>query len=570
MVAAAQKITPVTTGAIETHREPVYEIKAYARVFVTLTHDHRLDEKWNTLCDDLERLVQAHLNHHANTHYLAEPFLSRITNLRSRIDRTQRSKRGLFNFIGDVGSFLFGIPSASDIESLTEANSKLVGAVEGVVQVQQQTIAKVNLLGRTQVKIVEKVNDIVQQQTAQNAAISRQYALIGQNAYVARYNNRAIRVMSMLDLIDDHLFSYEESLGQIQAVRTSCEGRIVTEQVLPIEMVKQILAVGDNQAPVTPEAYYAYVKVEKITTLDEQIICILQAPLFSSSTQYLSTIKTFPKCNQEKCLQIHQPDPFILDFETEDLYFPDECHGPIPQACRPGVVYDKTQQPCLHGLINHDPTQQIQCPVTYYATPPPPGAIITTIINRYLITTTKTLYHYKCPRVSPEAGPLKAGTYLIDVDPHCVLDAGQWMIRGLPTVNLNRSLEIYQPKPIPLEWLTMPNDTHIHLDPHLPPGLTKLTVPRYEELLPPKDSDLSQQIDEIQADIGKTPIAWWIWLIVAILAVIILVIIVQCMRRYYCRPSEPGLAVKYHAATETIGPLPLSNSEVECHVSQTL
>lgn len=85
--------------------------------------------------------------------------------------------------------------------------------------------------------------------------------------------------------------------------------------------------------------------------------------------------------------------------------------------------YDKRHMPCLHGLINHDPTQQKQCPLRYYLQPPPFAEVTTGELNRLLVSTGDTLYHHQCPNSKPVTGKFKRGHYLIDIEARCVLDA---------------------------------------------------------------------------------------------------------------------------------------------------
>ena len=557
--ATGQAITEVTTGAIIAHKEPVREIKGYAKVFISLTEDHRLDDQWANICDNLAATIRSRFPTNVNTMLeFRAILLTRVDTLRRRISRTQRARRGLFNFIGDIGSALFGIPSASDIHALAEANKQLADEVEGVIVTQQKVVAKVNLLGRQQQQLVGKVNAIIDHQRNQDINIKMVFQAASALQFLVEFNQDALRLEFLIEMISDHITQYEEALAQIQAVRVACEARIVTEQVLPVQMVTQILSQGNNRVKINPIEYYAYIQVKKITTIDDEVYCVLRAPMFSDSMQYEITIRTFPKCYDGKCLEIYQPPPFIIDYGTEELYFPDECTGPIPKACRPGVIYDKTHQPCLHGLINHDPQQQAECPLTYYSKPPPPGDITTATLNRYLVTTEKTLYHYRCPRETPIVGRLIAGHYLIDVEPYCIVDSGQWMIRGLPTFVTNYSTEVILPQPIPLDWFILPNHTHLTLDPHLPPGQSKMSIPNYETLIRPPGTDIVNRIDEIQATIGKNPLKWWMWLIIVTAALMALFLGFIYFRKTLCpkklnkQPIVTEPQVRYDSQKEQV------------------
>lgn len=556
-VAHSQDITPITTGVVITHKEPVYEINTYAEIYVTISGSHTLDEKWIQMISSLESATRELIQEKASdprtplAQGMAAPLLARIAHMKTRIARTSRTKRGLFNFIGDIGSALFGTPSASDIQALQKANEQLAGAVEGVVNVQQRTIARVNQLARTQEKIISSVNDLVSSQNLQDAAIRQNYELILINSYIAKFNNRAIRIMSILDVIDAHLAAYEEALGQAQAVRTECEMRLITERTIPLSMVKEILSLGYNQKSLNLPSYYPYIQVTKIFQQDDEIICKLEAPLFSDADTHLFYFKTFEQCDRQYCLQVVQPEPFVLDFATENLYYPDECHGPIPQACRPGVIYDKTQKQCQHGLINHDASLQQSCPVTIGPAQTYPTEVSTSTINRYIVSTPTTLYHYRCPSLRPTTGQLIKGHYVIDIEPRCTLDAGAWQIRGIPTIKLNHTFEISPPEPIPLDWLQISNLTQIIPPLNLPKGPNKLQFQSYSDLIIPPDSNIKEQIQQTQSIIGKNPLPWWAWLLMTILVLTVLAVLFcyfrkrsTCPLRRYKLVQVPSVSYK--------------------------
>lgn len=71
-------------------------------------------------------------------------------------------KRGLFDFVGQIGSVLFGPAIKSNVQAIVNANFLLARHVEGVVVTQQEVLAKMNILGRQQEKIVGTLNQVIE------------------------------------------------------------------------------------------------------------------------------------------------------------------------------------------------------------------------------------------------------------------------------------------------------------------------------------------------------------------------------------------------------------------------
>ena len=525
---------------------------------MTLTADHFLDTRWDQvfwkLDDNINRRFQPEYK---------KIMKRRAKGLQDRIQNTKRSRqrRGLFNFIGDIGSTLFGIPSASDISSLKKANQRLATEVQGVVTVQRKVIAKVNLLGQKQQEMLGSINSLIETTNQQWEQINLVYTALKGIQTMMEQNQDATRIILLFELIADSIAEYEDALAQIQAVRIACEAGIVNEHLLPISFVKNILASGENRYQMDPLKYYSYIQVRNIVTIDDNHYCILRAPLLSDATQAKIQVHTFPVCNGDSCAQLYQPPPFIINYETEDVYFPDECYGPIPQVCQPGVVFDKVHQPCLHGLINGDTYQQAYCPITRYNQKPPPGPILTAAINRYILGTSETLYHYRCPQRTPMVDKLVEGNYIIDVEPRCILDAGGWMLRGLPTIHSNYSAENFLPKPINITWFHFTARSNLTLDLEPPREIRPIAVPHYENIELPANANIKSDIDKIQAEIGKHPVAWWVWLLIAIGGTLTLIFTTYYMRKTICptgcptcytKSKVPEPTVHYNAQSEQI------------------
>jgi len=95
----------------------VREVTEYAQIFVQLSEDHTIDDKWRELCNQLDKWIDDYVTRsdHVPLKGLNVLLKKRVQYLRSRIARTDRVRRGLFDFVGDIASSLFGIPSAEYI-----------------------------------------------------------------------------------------------------------------------------------------------------------------------------------------------------------------------------------------------------------------------------------------------------------------------------------------------------------------------------------------------------------------------------------------------------------------------
>ena len=149
---SALSIKKAESGAMVVHQEEVWEIRAYADIYVQLTNDHPYVGDWTAACDQLENIIKSKVSNEEHIAHMDSILLKRVAALRSRLPTAQstRKKRGLFDFIGNIGSALFGIPSHKDVEDLSRATQQLAGSVDGIVKVEQQIVAKVNYLGHRQ------------------------------------------------------------------------------------------------------------------------------------------------------------------------------------------------------------------------------------------------------------------------------------------------------------------------------------------------------------------------------------------------------------------------------------
>ena len=117
-------------------RHPVFEIRAYTSVYVTLSSDLQLNRESARVLDHMAHMIRE--RGYPPHDPVVDLVLARTKALRRHLP-SRRQKRGLFNFTGKTGSAIFGIPSASAISALEDANKKLATAISGVIPTQNTT-----------------------------------------------------------------------------------------------------------------------------------------------------------------------------------------------------------------------------------------------------------------------------------------------------------------------------------------------------------------------------------------------------------------------------------------------
>jgi len=421
-----------------------------------------------------------------------------------------RTKRGLFNFIGDIASSLFGTPSASDMATLQEAQTALASTVDQVVETQTQTIAVVNMLNENQQRIASTLNRATLQINILSDAI--------------RNTRQEANIRSLMDEIIYEITSFRIEMARyvswsdkMSAIRAACESDSISEVVVSPSLLTKLIKVEDILS------YYQYLHTDKLMRYNNTLFCVVNVPMFKSEPDQLYVVETYPTCTADSCHCIYHNEKMVINPLTETLYFPETCLGYHPLACRPSVEFPSATQPCLHGLINGDPRLQAQCPITVYRDHPLPLPGRMPGENQFAIATPDTTYRYLCPEQRPCTGSLSNGVYLITIDPGCALDANLWRLTGRTHKTYYATQPKSFPKPlnitivIPTSSLTLP--TH----------LSVLEIAKVQKLSQPDSPHIKSSIFNLHARLSNNQ-DFWQWVILVLIVLIAIIIIYRKYR----------------------------------------
>ena len=159
----------------------------------------------------------------------------------------------------------------------------------------------------------------------------------------------------------------------------------------------------------------------------------MRIPILHAEPYMAHDIRTFPVKNPtgEGFLRIYHNVKTVSSTVSDELFFPTHCLGIHPSVCQAGPSYARDRHGCLRGIIEGDSKLIQQCPIEYRKEIYDDEVIQSIGSNRYLVHCNAEDYKYRCEGRRPVKGRWNDGTYVIQLDPGCVLDADSFQLEGL-------------------------------------------------------------------------------------------------------------------------------------------
>ena len=339
---ASQQLIRVPSGVILAAEEAVHTITGRATVYVPLSKDNPEERiEWRRSLASIESGLESVINAVPNASFMIQHgkrlmkrhYVRAFENLKEafplppgpNVPMSPRQKRGLFNFMGDIASSLFGTPSASDLEALQSAQAALAETVDTVVDTQKAIIGVVNTLNENQQKVAGAVRRVTRQVNTLTDQLTQTTQETSQRFLMDE-------VISELVSFRLELTRYVAWSDRMLSIRAACESDSQSELVVPSTLLSKIIQQGEVRN------YYQYLHTDKLMEVNKTLYCVVNVPLFRSTVDRLYVIETYPVCNGN-CHRIYHHDRLVLDPLSETIYFPEECVGYSPLACRPGVEF---------------------------------------------------------------------------------------------------------------------------------------------------------------------------------------------------------------------------------------
>jgi len=450
----------------------------------------------------------------------------RLNRVRARSPVSRRSRRGLVNFIGQIGKGLFGLATEEDLARVQAGLDAIADQTAVLTTQQNNMVAVINKVGAAQIKQMRKVNELVNRTNALHVnmvAVSRYTSAIMRNI-TTEWSHMKLRtnIEYLLSDLESRARDFQELSHYMHNLKLSCEIGAVTEDLLPRDLLQRIMASNGNQnTALTNEWYYRTLKVETMFR-DKfgRLVCRFTVPLPASEPYIAYNIHTYPTyhANSSFAVRLYHDVYVAIGTQTGELFYPEQCKGIDPVVCHAGLRYDKSRELCVRGLITGSPKQQSHCSISLHKSVDNSQSIKEVTRNKFVVHTSHEHYSYRCPGNKPIVGDFPYGTYVIEIEPDCLLDTSSWMLEGLTYHEIYQYFNISEIEIPEIPVLSDENWNKFERLIEEANVIDQLDVPSFNEIptIPPM-----HVINEIKKPVYTL---WYFWIILLMILLFIVVI----------------------------------------------
>ena len=359
-----------------------------------------------------------------------------------------RSKRGLFNFIGQAGRFLFGTATSADVAKTRELIRKVSNNQEVVHHLVQDLASVVN---QSRVYINEnrrKINSLVEFTKNLLKALKRLAGGLQEQVNQNTHKHNAERLVEDAELVAR---VFTELVEEYHRQRSALESGTLTEDLLSVNVLKDIMAHARTSQRLiiqNLEWYYQYVSVRPMWGNDKMIVFQMELPLVGSNRYVHYTLVPYPVPQSDDTVVTFKVAPNIaavMNNGTTEVMIPRLCRGVRPLVCGQSPLRSGVALQCERGILNNNKSDRQACILSVKKSLRL-DEIWFTSANQVVLSTWGDVITKECKGRPVLQGELVQGVYTLHLEEACVYRGATWRIRHAPTYTQHVRLKN---KPLP-------------------------------------------------------------------------------------------------------------------------
>ena len=372
---------------------------------------------------------------------------------RINLDDQSRSKRAVFDLIGDIQKYLFNSATMKDISQVTGMISQLETRIDNIVHNENDMMTAMNV---TRTILQETQQDVQTLQTkTQDLVHFVNLMARGQKSHLD-----AIRMLQVCRIIDQTFIIMETAVNQyvsraitFHARRMQLERGQLSREVLPQKHLVEILNMlsARGHVPLDLHWYYTYIPIFPIWERESGQMAFRVVIPAVSRVQFLSYELVYLPMPLTRNITrtINGQRNVALSTESGLSFTPSEtsCVGNRPRVCYPIVQYFSKN--CEANLLMGKLPSE--CNVTLavrkkeksivYRSPSRLSNIVIVAYENIRVT-------QRCPTAGPKILQVKCVKQLY-LNNLCSLESGDWKVKGIDMGEHNLSVGFKRPMNLP-------------------------------------------------------------------------------------------------------------------------
>ena len=383
------------------------------------------------------RELGKHQNYSRTTHNVWE---QRIADIEATMATPQslpitRIKRGLFNFVGEIGATLFGTATEDQVEELKRqivkaqrTNRRIVHTTYELISVVNQTRAEVTLNRQHLIAVEKFAKELYNELMSFRKGIT---GLVG-SLVALEQSSQIDQILSALESVHN---LWLRKADRYRRQRASLELGQLTEEIVPPKELLLILEASQGVGLFSPGLawYYQHVSLVPVWEETQRLVFTAQLPLMDKIRYARYRIRSWPvpANGSDHTLTVQIPDDVAVDTQRGGIFEPHDCAGNDSAICRSGPIYGKGRLLCTRGILNGDDTQRASCLFTAARETSPAGYAEEVAPALYVISTYGEGYSLHCRGKSEKRHTFEVGLYLLRVAADCRVQGRDWTLPGV-------------------------------------------------------------------------------------------------------------------------------------------
>ena len=358
-----------------------------------------------------------------------------------------RRRRGLLNIVGEISSKLFGTATQGEVEecerhinAAMKLESQIVHTTNDLITVVNQTHSEVRR-NMQHIRDMEHYMGKLYTETTRLGKVAS-----GNNGRITKLQDDA-RVDRILAALGSVQYLWQRQCDRYQRQRASLELGWLTEEILPLENLVQILESSRKLGHFGPrsEWYYEHIQIHPMWEDRNKLVFKAELPLVDETEYLRYRISSWPvpRNTSDYTLKIQVPSAVAIDTRHGGIFEPHTCIGSQPGICRTGPVYGAGRLLCARSILNGDSNHYQSCAVTVTRLENQLGIVQEVTPTIFVLLSFGEMYSVHCPKRHEKANYLPLGIYTLCVAATCQVHGKDWLLSG--TVQYNSTFKYLNP-----------------------------------------------------------------------------------------------------------------------------